>query len=407
MPSVRHRLKSQYDAVHNKKDLAAFIRHYASIFAIYGVFTSYMSMFYSTKGIPMSQIGLLMAIGPLASLVIQPFLGALTDKASNKILILRILTAGAVIAVFFYFIPKGFAGFAVASFLFMAFHTSILPLSDAYTVNYLTVNGQKFSMVRMCGSFAFSVTAMLSGYFLNNANLWLIFPFTAALYTLAFLNAGTLPKMPMSRSKEHTPFREVLKDRKLLLILVFAFFLQLSMFFNASFLGVYLKDLDFPDKTRGLAFSLVAFSEIPVLLVIERVMRRHRLFSILIFAGFLMVGRSFVYALLPTPGFIILSQSLSGLTYMSVTYCAITYINDKMPMEYKATGQSLLALVQNGAGNILGSVLGGLLSSRYGIANTYIIFGCALMVTTCIFLLMEIIDRRKTRRDTLFTKSET
>ena len=404
---IQQRLKIQYDAVHNKKELAAFIRHYASIFAIYGVFTSYMSMFYSTKGLPMSQIGLLMAVGPLTAIAIQPFWGALTDKAGNKIRILRILTAGAVLTVFFYFIPKGFAGFAVASFLFMAFHTAILPLSDAYTVNYLTVNGQKFSMVRMCGSFAFTVTALLSGYFLNNSNLWLIFPFTAALYVVSFLNAGTLPKMPMSRSREPKPFREVLKDRKLLLILVFVFFLQLSMFFNASFLGVYLKDLGFPDKTRGIAFSLVAFSEIPVLLVIERAMRRYRLFSILIFAGFLMVGRSFVYAFLPTPGFIILSQSLSGLTYMSVTYCAITYINDKMPMEYKATGQSLLALVQNGAGNILGSILGGLLSARYGIAHTYVIFGASLMVTTCVFLLVEIIDRKKSLRDDLPEASRT
>ncbi len=393
-------LRERYDAVHNKKAIGAFIRHYTSFFVIFGVFGSYLSTFYSLKGISMSQIGLLMAIGPLASLTVQPIWGILADKSKDKIRILRIIPAGAALTVFLFFIPNDFIGFALASFLFMVFHTAIMPLSDAYAVNYLTVNGQKFSMIRLCGSLAYTISAFVSGFFLDNGNLWIIFPFTAILYIAGFLNTGTLPRMPLEHSQDHRPFREVIRNRKLILILFFVFFMQLPLFFNASFLGVYIKDLGFSDKVRGIIFSLVALSEIPVLLVIDRAVRRFPLFTILIFSGFMMVIRVMIYAFLPTPAFIILAQCLNGLTFMPVTYSAITYINNEMPVEYKTTGQSLLALVQQGAGNILGSVLGGFLSARFGIGHTYGIFGLVLFVTTSAYLAIDIVDRLNRRRET-------
>jgi PPP family 3-phenylpropionic acid transporter len=169
--------------------------------------------------------------------------------------------------------------------------------------------------------------------------------------------------------------------------------MQLPLFFNASFLGVYIKDLGFSDRIRGLVFSLVALSEIPVLMVIDRVVRKFPLFPILLFSGVLMVTRSMIYAFLPTPGFIIFAQCLNGFTFMPVTYSAITYINNQMPVEYKTTGQSLLALIQQGAGNILGSVFGGLLSASLGIGHTYALFGSILGVTTLVYLILLLTGR--------------
>ncbi len=386
-------LRDRYGSVHNKSELAAFIRHYVGFFVIYGVFGSYLSTYYSVAGIDKSQIGLLMAIGPLTSLLIQPIWGILSDKAKDKTRVLRVIAAGGALSVLLYFLPKQFWGFAAVSILFMSFHTAIMPLSDAYAVNYLTRNGQKFSLIRLCGSTAYTISAFVSGYVLNNGNLWIIFPFTSVLYVVGLLNMGSLPRIPLERSTEHKPFREVIRDRKLILILVFVFFMQLPLFFNASFLGVYIKDLGFSDRIRGLVFSLVALSEIPVLMVIDRVVRKFPLFSILLFSGSLMVMRSMIYAFLPTPGFIIFAQCLNGFTFMPVTYSAITYINNQMPVEYKTTGQSLLALVQQGAGNILGSIFGGLLSASLGIGHTYALFGSILGVTTLVYLILLLTGR--------------
>jgi len=397
-PGVRQHLRERYGAVHNKNELAAFIRHYSGVFAIFGVFGAYLSTFFSTRGISTAQIGLLMAIGPMTSLIVQPIWGILADKSRDKTRILRIIPIGSALTILLYFVPSDFLGFAAVTFLFMVFNTAITPISDAYTVNYLTQNAQKFSTVRLCGSFAYTVAAFVSGLFLNNGNLWIIFPYSALAFVAVFFNAGTLPKMQLDRSHEHKPFLEVIRNKKLILILVFVFFMQLSMFFNASFLGVYIKELGFSDHIRGIIFGLVALSEIPVLLVIDRAIRRFPVFTILIFSGFVMIARAMIYAFLPTPGFIILSQCLSGLTFIPVTYSAITYINDEMPVEYKTTGQSLLAFVQQGAGSILGSVLGGQLSARFGIGNTYGIFAGLLTITTTVFLVMEISRRRTLNR---------
>ncbi|MBP7401120.1 MAG: MFS transporter [Clostridia bacterium] len=388
LSAAGRQLRGRFDSIGNKRELGSFIRHYVSFYIIYGVFGSYLSTYYSIAGISKSQIGLLMAIGPLTSLLIQPVWGILSDKSNNKVRILRIIAAGGTLTVFLYFIPSGFIGFALVSVAFMSFHTAMMPLSDAYAVNYLTRNGQKFSFIRLCGSTAYTLSAFLSGFVLDNDNLRIIFPFTAVMYVVGMLNMGTLPRMPLERSVDRKPFRDVIRNRKLILILVFVFFMQLPLCFNGSFMGVYIKDLGFSDRIRGTIFSLVALSEIPVLLVIDRVIRRFPVMGILVFSGSLMVVRVMIYAFLPTPGFILLGQLLNGMTFMPVTYSAITYINNEMPAEYKTTGQSLLALVQQGAGNILGSVLGGVMSSRIGIGNTYAVFGAMLAVVTAIFVII-------------------
>ncbi len=386
-------LRERYRSVHNKSELAAFIRHYVGFFIMYGVIGSYLSTYYSVAGVATSQIGLLIAIGPLTSLFIQPLWGILSDKAPDKTRILRIIAAGGALTVLLYFIPRQFWGFAAVSIVFMSFHTAMMPLSDAYAVNYLTVNGQKFSFIRLCGSCAYTLAAYVSGFVLTNNNLWLIFPFTAILYLVGLVNIGTLPRLPLERSSERKPFRDVLRNPQLILLLVFVFFMQLPLFFNASFLGVYIKELGFSDRLRGVIFSLVALSEIPTLLVIDRVIRRFPMLSILLFSGTMMVLRTMIYAFLPTPGFIILAQCLNGFTFMPVTYSAITYINSEMPAEYKTAGQSLLALVQQGAANIIGSVAGGFLGGRLGIGPAYAIFGGILGGITLLYFVLALFKR--------------
>ena len=79
---------------------------------------------------------------------------------------------------------------------------------------------------------------------------------------------------------------------------------------------------------------------------------------------------------------------------MPVTYSAITYINNRMPVEYKTSGQSLLALVQAGAGNITGSILGGVLSDRFGIGHSYFIFALVAFAATAALFLYTVWSRR-------------
>ena len=70
---------------------------------------------------------------------------------------------------------------------------------------------------------------------------------------------------------------------------------------------------------------------------------------------------------------VIAAQLLNGVTYMFVYYSCVTFINKNVDETLKATGQSMLTIVQTGIGSVMGNIFGGYIANQIGIRSTFLI----------------------------------
>ena len=73
-----------------------------------GTYGPFLSAYYTARGMTAAQIGMLLSISPIASILIQPLWARLSDRSGNRRLVLLLLTLGAAASSLLYERAGGF-----------------------------------------------------------------------------------------------------------------------------------------------------------------------------------------------------------------------------------------------------------------------------------------------------------
>lgn len=374
----------------------------AFVYITFSLYTPYLTSYYSKAGLNALEIGILIAIGPVIAILIQPLWAIISDKTGRKKDVLSLVVLGSALSMFSYYIGKSFLTFFLASFLLALFSTSIVPLCDAIVLHSAHKNRFDFSKIRMGGTLGFAFVVIISGAIVKmNPELQFVMGFGG--YMILFLFVRKLPREEADGTEQekkiHNPNRS-LKDRlnilnifeskQIFFILAFAFINQVGLSFTYTFLGVYMVKLGLSEGTIGIINSIAAFSELPVLLLINRVLGKISAMKIIITGCFLLGLR-----LMAVTGeniiFFGISQAIHGLTFMTIYYSCAVFISKNVKPENQSQGQSILAIVQAGIGSIVGNVAGGMLVDVFGLKNSYIIMTVTVISVTVLILIIQII----------------
>lgn len=374
---------------------SAFVLYYAIIWMTSSIVGPYLGVYYVDMGFSVFQIGLLSSVGALVCLFIQPLWGIASDRTRHPLQIVRavFLMVGALVLLFL--LGREYWHFLLISLIYSACSSAVMPLNDAYTLRYLNAHGLKFSHIRLAGTLGYAFSVFVLGRILGRADLTIIFFIGAAMNVLCVAATWMLPKVEtppkpaLPEGEKHSAFANIGKvmDGELLLMLFFALIMQVALGFHGTFLSVYVKEMGCENSIIGVLQCTSALSEVPVLLLIDRVMRKCNVFRLLSLAGVIMVVRMLLYSLAVYGGVpvLIASQLLQGVTYMTLSYSCILYMSQKMPPHMKTTGQSLLQGVQGGLGSILANIGGGALGNALGIQKSYIVVAVMILCATGIF----------------------
>ena len=129
----------------------------------------------------------------------------------------------------------------------------------------------------------------------------------------------------------------------------------------------------------GLSSCISALSELPILFLADKILKRFRINRLMIFAVFMNALRMLLVAsgMLPL---MIGAQVLQSATYMIPYYCCIVFINENVVDGKISQGQSRLAMVQQGFATVTGSLLGGALSGQIGLQSTFMAVASGLIL---------------------------
>jgi PPP family 3-phenylpropionic acid transporter len=135
---------------------------------------------------------------------------------------------------------------------------------------------------------------------------------------------------------------------------------------NDSFLGVYVQSLGGSTGAVGQAWFLAAISEVAFFAISARFLQKWSEVKLIAFATALYTIRYFLCAVAPSPEWVVFLQLSQGVTFVIFYTATIQYLYRIIPEEWKATGQTVLAVLFFGISGIIGSIIGGWVFQQFG-----------------------------------------
>ncbi len=372
-------------------------------------YSPFLSSYYSKAGMSAVQIGVLLTIGPIIAIFIQPLWAVLSDRTERRKDILSLVILGSGISMFTYYLGKSFLTFFIATLLLSVFCTSIIPLSDAIILHNTYKYRLDFTKIRMGGTIGYAIVVIIAGAIVKqNPEIQFILGSLGYLMLLLFVRklpgdereglGNVVPeKKQNTRRFQPSALLHIFETKQIYFILAFAFIGQVGISFNSSFIGVYMVKLNLSEGLIGYISCIAALSEIPILFLINRVLRKISIMKLTIFSCLILSIRFFIVTG-GSIGFIIIAQSLHGLTYMIMYICCAVYISKNVKQENQSKGQSILAIIQTGIGSIVGNIVGGFFVDQFGLNLAYQYIAIIIISFSGIILILQLITHQKSKR---------
>ncbi len=379
--------------------------YYSALCAINGFASVYML----NAGISNSVIGLSLALANVFAFVIQPFIAAYLDqhkeipisRAISLMVMIIVLASG---MLFVFHNPMFVTVFQIA---IITIGLCLIPLINtlafAFEKHGIELN---YSIPRGIGSGAYASASLFLGWFTSryNANLLPLFYiiFTSAM--LVSLQQFRLPKDSYSTSEvgeaaEQTQHREltlgkfVTEYKMFMVVLAGCFLIYISHLVVNNFAFQIISNVGGNSGNMGIAVSIAAYVEIPVMFMFSRIKRRFSLNSLFIFSGVMFVAKTAVTWLAPSVGFIYFAQALQMFAYAPFILCTVYYVNEAISPADKVKGQSFMTMAMTLSG-IVASLASGVLIDSVGV-KMLLLYTTILTIGGLVVFALGILANRK------------
>lgn len=351
----------------------------------------FISAYYKRIGLSFTQIGVLLAIGPIFAIFIQPLWAMLSDRTGKRKLLLILLALCTAGAYLLYYLGASFAVCLLAVLVVSLFSLALLPLCDALVIDRANAYGFPFARIRIGGTLGYAAMVFGAGMFLEK--------FDGAQFAVAavayLLFAGAVMLLPQGGArkeaaparreaaqarKKAVPARESIFDTsEILFVLALALIESLGLGFSGSFMGSYAVELGFGSSLIGVLSCISALSEVPILLFAGKLVDRFGEIPLLIFSGVMMSLRLFLTGMGLVPA-MISAQLLQSVTYMTTYICCTQYISKHVRAGKMSQGQSALAIVQSGLAAVASNLFGGMLVDAVGTRQAFFAVAAGVLV---------------------------
>lgn len=240
---------------------------YATTLGIIGVYLPFFPVWLKAIGIEAGWIGIITALPSLSRFTVLPFITALAERLQ--------MLRGAIVALAIATV----AGFSIVGQLRDPFAIVIVfavtacvwtplgPMTDGFTLKGVTRYGLNYGPLRLWGSAAFVVVAMISGLLADVIAaphlIWVIVGVTA-LSAFASLGLQPLDAPPAVSGAPLTPAKALLRQPTFLAIIATAALVQGSHAAYYSFASITWQDAGLDGTTIAVLWSLGVIAEIVI-----------------------------------------------------------------------------------------------------------------------------------------------
>lgn len=388
----------------------------------YGVAGSFASAFLLARGYSNAEIGIILAVGNILAVFLQPLIADLADR-SKKLSLIGVTQLSAVLLMvltLLLFVMKQKSGALWAVYvLIMAWMTTLQPLfnSLAFKLEETGVH-INFGACRSVGSLAYAVLCAFLGTLVEAKGVGVL-PVSGEIVLLMLLASLWVTKTQFDRMireksvSSATPFggeceqltstaseieEEInlalfVKRNKLFVILNLA---VIGVFFSNSILNSFMlqivEGVGGTSEDMGRIFSVMAFLEIPALFFFDKIKERFSCQLILKFAAICFTLKVLIIYLAESVTMIYVAHLLQTFSFGLFLPAVVSFIGEVMARGEAVKGQALYTVMVT-VSSMLASVLGGIMLDVSGPGLMLLVSTAATGLGALVLVL--IVDRIK------------
>ncbi|HLR59817.1 MAG TPA: MFS transporter [Pseudogracilibacillus sp.] len=357
------------------------------------IIISFLPLYLNFKGLSGTEIGWVLAVGPLASIISQPFWGFLSDKYRTVKWVLIMTIVGMLIFSVLFFQMNHLIFILMFGALFYFFSSPVGALGDSLAQRQADSLAISFGSIRTWGSIGFALSSLIIGQLLDIYGVafmrWPYLLFGTILLIIAF----QIRDVKIADNEQTIS----LKDLKLLFSnKPFIYFLLIMMFItithraNDSFIGLFITELGGSESLVGVGWFIALVSEALIFAFAYKWFKKDHALFFIILASILYTIRWIIFALSTSPMIILLGQVLHGLTFGIFYLSALDYITRLIPHALKSSGHLIFYSVFFGVSGIIGSLGGGLLIDHLSGNHLYFILSLLTLVGASLLIIYRI-----------------
>ncbi|MDG5789551.1 MFS transporter [Evansella sp. AB-P1] len=376
---------------------------YFTLFFSFSVVIMYVPLYLQSQGLGKDQIGLIVAMGSIISVIGQPFWGFVSDKIKSTRTVLLFVMIFSLLTSSLFFSANTFILIIFLYTFFMFFMTSSGPLTDSIAMQFATDHNKNYGVLRSCGTVGVGTSSFILGIIIGIVGIqyigWMYGIIMIVAIPLVFLlydkRRGGKNQAPISISS----VKIIVKNKKYLWMVFITFILLITHKMNDSLFSIYLTEVGGRESQVGLAWMIATFSSVPAFVLTGMLIKRYHEIGLVAIAAFLFSIRWFLYGYFDDPQILIYLQGMQGITFPFLFVAAFTYVTKQLPKELLATGQLMFMASTMGMGGLIGSAGGGWYMEHFSPQGAYLLcgiitlFGCLLASVTYVYLMRK--DRRE------------
>jgi PPP family 3-phenylpropionic acid transporter len=385
----------------------------------YCVVYGFATIFLLAKGFSSSQIGIIVALGNIFGVVLQPVFASIADRSKTFTLhrltaILAVTTA--IFLLLLAIVPNMFLAIAAIFLLTDMLIQIIQPLINSFSVYYVNQGvSVNFGFARGIGSLSYAISSSGLGLLVKkyNAN---ILPYVGILFGLILcavvLSLPVLTALTGNASAEAAPANAEVSDnqtdffrkyKNFTITLIGLTFLFIFQNMTNSYLIQIFQRVGGDSSDMGNALAIAALVELPVMFLFSLLIRRFKSTTLLMVSAFMFCVKAAAYLMAGSVFQLYLVQFLQMGAFAVFAPASVYYVNEVMDEQDKFKGQAFMTST-NTLGGVFGSLLGGFLIDYTGV-STMLLIDVIIAVIGCLLVWMFVARKDRTDNEAVVTAS--
>lgn len=336
------------------------------IFTTFATVAFYFPLYFQHKGLSNGEIGIVMGMGSAISIFAQPFWGFVSDRRQTVKKVLLVLVSAALLLSIPLMLSDAFIQIMLVMIVFMFFNSATGPLTESLMIKHAYEHNRPFGSIRLWGEVGAGTASIAVGLATDHAGiayvgLMYVAGLAVSLASLATLSDANAHAIPVTRES----LSRLLRNRSFLLFLLLIMLVSIPHRMNDVFLPIYMQTLGGAESDVGVAWLVATLSAVPTMALSGYLFSRFNELFLLVSAALLYALRWLIYSFAQDTAVIVAGQALHMVTFPLVLMASVHFIQKIVPLELKATGQTLFTACFSGIGGIVGSTAGGWLMDAF------------------------------------------
>lgn len=361
----------------------------ALVWGSFGVIISYAGAYFLNNGLSNAAYGVLLGIVSAVSFAVQLLLAELITRFPKLRLQRVLLFLGAVMlvcccALFFIKLPIKIlaAAFCITAVMVQLLPSLVNALGMAGIQNGMNIN---FGIARGIGSASYAVCTFVTGQIISKTSVRAVPGVYIFLCIILIISAAVFPGIKNASQEKKTAGDNLLKNKRFLLFLLGTTLLYISHNFLCNFLYQVVVNRGGDEGNQGICSAIAAFSELPVMFLFVKMLKKRRCDTWLKLSGIFMFGKVVGCLLAVNMVWLYLAQLMQLLGFALFSVSSVYYAGSVTGKKDIVRAQALLASTCT-LSNLVTFVAGGAIVERFNTDTALVCASAAAALGTALLL---------------------